>query len=67
MKKTLAVLLSLLLLLYAAGMALPESLPMGWRLALRTVLILVYLAGLVMAGKYMKRHKRLEYESENSQ
>lgn len=55
------------LLLYAAGMALPESLPMGWRLALRTVLILVYLAGLVMAGKYMKRHKRLEYESENSQ
>ena len=53
------------LLLYGAAMALPDSIPYGWTLALRTLLIGVYLGGLYLTEKYLKRHKR--NESKDSQ
>ncbi|HIZ86878.1 MAG TPA: oligosaccharide flippase family protein [Candidatus Coprenecus pullistercoris] len=48
------------LVLYAIAMAVPDTLPHGWTLAVRTCLILVYLAGLYILEKYLKRHKRHE-------
>ena len=53
------------LLLYGAAMALPDSVPYGWTLALRTLLIGVYLGGLYFSEKYLKRYKR--HESKDSQ
>ena len=53
------------LLLYGAAMALPDSVPYGWTLALRTLLIGVYLSGLYFSEKYLKRYKR--HESKDSQ
>jgi len=53
------------LLLYGAAMALPDSIPYGWTLALRTLLIGVYLGGLYFSEKYLKRYKR--HESKDSQ
>ena len=55
------------LLLYLAGMAVPDSVPMIWRLAIRTVIILVYLAVLFYTEIYLKRHKGLGNESKDSQ
>ncbi|HIZ85755.1 MAG TPA: oligosaccharide flippase family protein [Candidatus Coprenecus stercoravium] len=52
------------LLLYAAAMAVPDTVPYGWVLALRTFLIAVYLGVLYLSEKYFKRHKG--YESKNS-
>ena len=53
------------LLLYGAAMALPDSIPYGWTLALRTLLIGVYLGGLYFSEIYLKRYKR--HESKDSQ
>ena len=53
------------LLLYGAAMALPDSIPYGWTLALRTLLIGVYLGGLYFSEKYLKRYRR--HESKDSQ
>ena len=53
------------LLLYGAAMAMPGSIPYGWTLALRTLLIGVYLGGLYFSEIYLKRYKR--HESKDSQ
>ena len=46
------------LLLYGAARVLPGSIPYGWTLALRTLLIGVYLGGLYFSEIYLKRYKR---------
>ena len=53
------------LLLYGAARVLPGSIPYGWTLALRTLLIGVYLGGLYFSEIYLKRYKR--HESKDSQ
>ena len=56
------------LLLYTAGTALPDTVPYGWILAIRTVLAGVYIAGLLLIEKYFRRHKTITTdESKDSQ
>ena len=55
------------LALYAAAMAVPDSVPYGWVLVVRTLLIGVYMAGLFCIEKYFRRHNTSLNESQDSQ
>ena len=55
------------LALYAAAMAVPDSVPYGWVLVIRTLLIGVYMAGLFCIEKYFRRHNTSLNESQDSQ
>ena len=54
-------------LLYTLAMAVPDTLPYGWILAIRTLMLGVYLAGLYVIEKYFRRHKTPVNESQDSQ
>lgn len=49
--------------LYFAAMLIPDTIPYGWTLAIRTLFIGIYLAGLYFSEIYQKRHR---HESQNS-
>lgn len=55
------------LLLYFLESVLPDTLPYGWLLVFRTVLVGLYLVSLVFMEKYFRRHKITVHESKNSQ
>ena len=55
------------LALYAAAMAVPDSVPYGWVLVVRTLLLGVYMAGLFCIEKYFRRHNTSLNESQDSQ
>ena len=45
------------LVLYSLDLAIPDTIPFGWTLTVRTLLIGVYLAGLFYIEKHFRRHK----------
>ena len=55
------------LVLYSLDLAIPDTIPFGWTLTVRTLLIGVYLAGLFYIEKHFRRHKLIADESQDSQ
>ena len=55
------------LVLYFLDLVMPDTIPSGWTLAVRTMLIGVYLAGLFYIEKHFRRHKPITDESQDSQ
>ena len=55
------------LVLYSLDLAIPDTIPFGWTLIVRTLLIGVYLAGLFYIEKHFRRHKPITDESQDSQ
>lgn len=51
------------LAIYAVAMLVPDTVPFGWKMAIRTLLIGVYISGLYFSEIYLKRHR---HESKNS-
>ncbi len=55
------------LVLYSLDRAIPDTIPFGWTMTVRTLLIGVYLAGIFYIEKYFRRHKTITDESQDSQ
>ena len=53
-------------LLYLLAMAVPDTLPYGWTLVIRTLVLGIYLAGLFLIEKYFRRHKTHVHENQDS-
>ena len=54
------------LALFSLDYAIPDTLSQGWVMAVRTVLIGVYIAGLYLIEKYYRTHHTFAHESQDS-
>lgn len=55
------------LVLYALDLAIPDTVPYWCILTARTLMIVVYVAGIFLIEKYFRRHKTVADESKDSQ